>query len=288
MRKVKLIVGIVSTVAGLIAIYYVLQHEQAVLIHTKGIMAYKQWKVILRNYILMFLIVVPTFIALFIIAWKYRADNSKAERKLSDHPAGILKQLCLWLLPAPIVAILIFFTWKDAHDLDPYRPLVSDVKPLTIQVVALDWKWLFIYPEQGIATVNLVHFPEKTPINLRLAADESPMNSFWIPQLCGQIYAMTGMITPLHIMADGPGEYSGRAAEINGKGYSRMTFLAKSSSQQDFEKWVADVKGSSLKLTHNVYDGLVKTSLNHPVTFYGQVEVDLFNKIVMKYMHHNL
>jgi cytochrome o ubiquinol oxidase subunit 2 len=286
MRRAKLLVGIVAIIAGLLAIYYVMQHEKAVLTHPKGIMAHSEWRVIATNYLLMFLIVIPTFIALFVIAWKYRADNPKAKRNLSDRSAAVFKQLWLWLLPMPIVGVMIFYTWKVAHELDPYRPLVSEVRPLTIQVVALDWKWLFIYPEQGIATVNLVHFPEKTPINLKLAADGSPMNSFWIPQLSGQIYAMTGMITPLHIMANGPGEYAGRAAEINGSGYSGMTFLAKSTSQEDFEKWVADVKGSSLKLTQDVYDELTKASEDHPVTLYSQVEEKLFNKIVMKYMHH--
>ena len=106
----------------------------------------------------------------------------------------MFKELILWMIPTVVIAVMIVVTWRATHKLDPYRPLASDTKPLIIQVVALDWKWLFIYPEQGIATVNFVQFPERTPIHFDLSADGSPMNSFWIPQLSGQIYAMTGMI----------------------------------------------------------------------------------------------
>ena len=180
---------------------------------------------------------------------------------------------------------MAFVTWNAAHELDPYKPIENGKTPLTIQVVAIDWKWLFIYPEQGIATVNFVEFPAQTPIRFELSADGSPMNSFWIPELSGQIYSMAGMATVIHMMADGPGVYPGRAAEINGKGLADMTFTAKSVWQSDFDDWVALVKRSPLKLTGPVYNELVKPSLNHPIQLYSDVESDLFNKIVMKYMH---
>src|SRR5262249_6679452 len=143
-----------------------------------------------------------------------------------------------------IIAPMAVITWRSAHELDPYKPLQSEARPLMIQVVALDWKWLFIYPEEGIATVNFIQFPVHTPIQFTLTADGSPMNSFWIPQLSGQIYSMTGMTTPLHIIADEPGEYAGRANELNGKGFADMHFVAKATSQSEFDEWVASVKGS--------------------------------------------
>jgi len=285
MKQFKFSLGICAVIVGLLAIFYVLQHEKTLITHPKGTIALSQLWVITTNYILMLIVVIPTFIALFMIAWKYRAKDPKANLA-KEHPPSLLKQMSIWLIPLPIIAVMIFLTWKTTHELDPYKPIKSDVKPLTIQVVALDWKWLFIYPEQGIAAINLIHFPERTPINFRLTADRSPMNSFWLPQLSGQIYAMTGMVTPLHIMADGSGEYVGRAAEINGKGYAGMTFLAKSTSQEEFEKWVAEMKRSPLRLSEKIYTELSHPSIDHPVTLYSHVEEDLFNTIVMKYMQH--
>ncbi len=182
---------------------------------------------------------------------------------------------------------MAILTWVATHELDPYRPLGTSLETFKIQVVALDWKWLFIYPEQGIATVNFVQFPEKTPIHFELAADGSPMNSFWIPELSGQIYAMTGMVTPLHLMADGSGVYKGRAAEINGRGYADMAFIAKSTSHSDFDDWVLSVKESPFQLSGPVYEELIKPSINPAALFYSHVEEGLFNKIVMKYMHHD-
>lgn len=283
MQKTKFLLGILAVVGALAAIIFVLGHEKTLVTHPKGIMAHSELKLITTNVALMLSILVPTAILLLFVAWKFRSDaKSKYE---PEHTSSPLSQIVVWGLPSIVVAVMAVITFKATHKLDPYRPLDSEVKPLVIQVVALDWKWLFIYPEQGIATLNLVQFPEKVPIQFDLAADDSPMNSFWIPQLSGQIYSMTGMVTKLHIMADGPGEYAGRAAEINGDGYAYMTFVAKSSTQADFEDWVANVKKSSLQLTDNVYSDLIKPSQNNPVALYSYVEKDLFHKLVMKYMH---
>ena len=278
-------IGILAILSAGLAIFFVLSSEHALITHPKGLIAREELGVISRHFLLMMIIIVPTFLALFWTVWKYRSKNIDAKFK-PDATSKVSGEVILWIIPSVVIAVMSFMTWKATHKLDPYKPLVSDITPLTIQVVALDWKWLFIYPEQGIATLNFVQFPERTPIHFTLAADGSPMNSFWIPQLSGQIYAMTGMVTPLHIMADGPGEYTGRAAEINGEGYADMTFLAKSTSQPDFEDWVARVKESPLQLTDDIYDELVKPSENNPIALYSYVEKDLFNKIVMKYMPH--
>ena len=266
------------------AILFVLRSEHALLIHPKGIIARKELKLIGTQILLMLIIIIPTLIALFSVAWRYRVKNMKVEQ-LPDHSTKGFPQWILWIAPSIIITIMSVVSWRATHELDPYKPIKSEAKSLTIQVVALDWKWLFIYPEQGIASLNFVQFPENTPIHFALSADGSPMNSFWIPQLSGQIYTMTEMITTLHIMADGPGEYVGRAAEINGAGFADMTFVAKSTTQSDFEKWVEKVKHSPLQLTNPVYNELLKPSPNNPIALYSSVERDLFDKIVMKYMH---
>ncbi|MBS0653034.1 MAG: COX aromatic rich motif-containing protein [Verrucomicrobia bacterium] len=269
------------------AVFFVLRSDAALLTHPKGIIARSELRLIATNYLLMLIVIVPTFILLFTVAWKYRAKNKGAKYE-PETTHGVFGELILWIIPSVIIAVMAVVTWDATHKLDPYKPLGGEVAPLTIQVVALDWKWLFIYPEQGIATVNFVQIPAGTPIQFALSADGSPMNSFWIPQLSGQIYAMSGMTTTLHMMADAPGVYTGRAAEINGRGFADMTFAVKSTSQSDFDDWVAFVKQSPLQLTNSTYNEFAKPSENNPITLYSYVEKDLFNKIVMKYMHTTL
>lgn len=283
MKKFKVGLGLFALICLIIAIIFVLQSEKTLITHPKGVVAQGELRLIVTDYLLMLVVIIPTFMALFFVAYKYRSDkhfNPEIEIKPSAWRVSLL-----WIFPALVVAVLMTLTWKSAHELDPYRPLESESKPLTIQVVALDWKWLFIYPDQRIATLNLVQFPAAIPVHFKLAADGSPMNSFWIPQLSGQIYAMSGMTTQLHIMADEPGIYSGRAAEINGKGFSDMTFEARASSLSDFEDWVASVKQSPQELTLPIYEQLTKPEINKEIVFYSDVESDLFKHIMMKYMH---
>jgi cytochrome o ubiquinol oxidase subunit 2 len=284
MKKIKFVISLLAVLSGVLAVFFVLKDESTLVTHPKGIIAESELNLITTNILLMLLIIIPTFVWLLVTAWKYRSKNAKAPYD-PNQSHGISTELVLWILPTLIVAVMAVITWKATHELDPFKPLKSEVKPLTIQVVALDWKWLFIYPEQGIASLNFVRFPANTPIQLKLAADGSPMNSLWLPQLSGQIYVMTGMITQLHIMANSPGVYTGRAAEINGDGYSDMTFVAESTLQSDFDKWVASAKQSPLQLTDLSYNELTRRSMNDPIAIYSSVEKDLFDKIVMKYMH---
>ncbi len=204
MKRITPIIGILAILGALLAAFFVLRSENALLTHPKGIIAQSELDLIVINYCLMLIVIVPTFILLFVTIRKYHAKNSKVKSD-PEHALSVFGELILWMIPSIVIAVMVVITWKAAHELDPYKPIKSEVKPLTIQVVALDWKWLFIYPEQGIATLNFVQFPAGTPIHFELAADGSPMNSFWIPQLSGQIYSMTGMTTQLHIMADEPG-----------------------------------------------------------------------------------
>ncbi len=282
--KRKFLIGILAISIAAIGIVTVLVSENALVVHPKGIIAQNELELIITNVILMLIIIIPTYILLFAIVWKYCIKNETANYD-PDHSYGAIGELIMWGVPSIIVLVMAIVTWKATHELNPYKPLESEIKPLTVQVVALDWKWLFIYPEQGIATLNYLSIPERTPIHFKLSADGTPMNSFWIPQLSGQIYSMTGMTTQLYLMADGPGTYDGKAVEINGEGYADMTFKARSSSQKDFEDWIAQVKKSPLHLTQDIYDDLVKPSVNKSVILFSEVESNLYHKIIQKYMY---
>lgn len=188
-----------------------------------------------------------------------------------------------WIAPTVLIIIFSVVTWETAHALDPYRPLSSSHKPITIQVVALDWKWLFIYPNEKIATVNIVEFPVNTPVNFQLTAD-APMNSFWIPSLGGQIYAMAGMVTQLHLSASTIGEFPGRAAEINGKGFSDMNFIAKSVDQRDFNTWVHTVQTTGKPLSLSSYNLLAKPATFTKAAYYTYADSHLFSEIVAKFV----
>lgn len=247
-----------------------------------GLIALQERNLIVFAVFLMLLVVIPVFILMAVIAWRYRAGNTSAAYT-PDHDHDLVAELTWWAIPAVIIFALAVVTWKSSHDLDPYRPLRTAAKPLTIQVVALDWKWLFIYPEQGIATVNEAYLPENTPIDFEITAD-APMNSLWIPQLGGQIYAMPGMVTRLHLMADRTGDYSGVSANFSGAGFSGMKFAAHAVTGADFEYWVQSAKQNPSALTLEEYDTLSKPSTNDPVRSYGTVDPSLYNAIVDKFL----
>lgn len=250
----------------------------------KGLVATQQRNLLLFIQVVMLLVVIPVYFLTFYFAWKYRADNVKAvydphedENKLSE--------VLWWGIPIVLVVIISIVTWIKTVELDPYKPLVSEKKPLKIQVVALQWKWLFIYPEEKIATVNFFYFPEKTPLHFEITAD-APMNSFWIPQLGGQIYAMPKMRTELHLIANEKGDFRGSSANISGAGFADMHFIATATSEEDFNKWIKEAKNSSLILTMKEYQKLALPNTDLPTT-YRLEEENLFDAIIMKYMVPN-
>jgi cytochrome o ubiquinol oxidase subunit 2 len=231
--------------------------------------------------LLMLLVVVPVIVMTFLFAWKYRASNTDAVYTPKwSHSTKI--EIAVWAVPVLIIIALGYVTYKSTHALDPYKPLESDVKPITIEVVAMDWKWLFIYPEQGIATVNKIVFPANTPINFKVTSD-TVMNSFFIPGLGGQIYAMAGMQTKLHLIANRNAEMDGISANYSGAGFTGMKFKAISTSQADFDAWVSDVKKAPKKLEKAEYEALSKPSQNNPVELYSSFTPNLFQIIVDKY-----
>lgn len=234
--------------------------------------------------LLSIIVVVPVFALTIWIVWKYRESNVRTKKKYQpDWDRSWLYESIWWGIPMTIILILSVVAWQSAHHLDPYRQLASDKKPLTIQVVSLDWKWLFIYPEQHVASVNQVAIPINTPVDFKITSD-TVMNSFWIPQLGGQIYAMPGMVTQLHLMADKTGNYFGTPANITGKGFSTMTFRARASTAQGFEAWLKQAAASPDILNENAYQALAKPSENNPVVYYSAIDPNLFDNIVMNYM----
>jgi len=251
------------------------------LLDPKGQVGIEQKNLILIATGLMLLVVIPVIIMTVAFAWKYRASN-KAATYTPDWSHSTKIEAAVWIIPILIIIALGYVTYHSTHKLDPYRPLDSDVKPIQIDVVALDWKWLFIYPEQGIATVNKINFPANTPVNFRVTSD-AVMNSFFIPGLGGQIYAMAGMTTKLHLIANENGVFDGISANYSGAGFTGMKFKATATSQADFDAWVAEVKQSPLKLGKAEYEALAKPSEYNPVALYSEAPAELFQSIVDKY-----
>ncbi|QVL55172.1 MAG: ubiquinol oxidase subunit II [Simkaniaceae bacterium] len=277
--KIVIITLLIVAVGALTAIF-VTSHNIPIL-EPKGMIGMKERELIITCSSLMLIVVIPVMILAIVFGWKYR--EGRASKHTPDWEHNSIAECCWWGVPVVIIIILAVITWKTSHDLNPFKPIENGTKPIEIQAVALNWKWLFIYPEQGIATVNYVQFPEKTPINFVITA-EAPMNSFWIPQLGGQIYAMPAMRTKLHLVANEPGEFEGRNTNISGKGFAGMIFKAVSSTEQDFQDWVGQVKSSGESLTWEAYKQLVEPSQYVTMKVYGSVQTHLFDQILMQYM----
>jgi cytochrome o ubiquinol oxidase subunit 2 len=252
---------------------------------SKGVIGAAESSLIATATYAMLLVVVPVILLTLFIAWRYRASNTKATYAPKwAHSTAI--EVVVWAIPAAIILYLGILTWKTTHELDPYKPLQSEVKPINVEVVALDWKWLFIYPDLGVASVNQLAFPVGTPVNFRITSD-SVMNSFFIPQLGSQIYAMAGMQTKLHLMADHAGDYAGISANYSGKGFSDMKFRALAMSNEDFDAWLKQVKNAPENLSMDVYAGVARPSEKVAVRYFSTVDPKLFNNIVAKYNYGN-
>ncbi len=258
-----------------------------VLLNAPGDVAAQQGRLIIVSTILMLLIIVPVIALTLLFAWRYRQSNKSATYAPDwDHSTAL--ELVIWAAPLLIIIALGAVTWISTHTLDPYRPLrridaarvvPDEVKPLVVEVVALDWKWLFIYPELGIATVNELAAPIDVPISFKITGS-SVMNSFFIPALAGQIYAMPGMETQLHAVMNKPGVYDGFSANYSGAGFSNMRFKFHGMSGSDFDRWVQGAKASGNSLDREAYLQLEKPSVREPVKRYASVAPDLYERIL--------
>ncbi|BBD97107.1 ubiquinol oxidase subunit II [Sphingobium amiense] len=260
-----------------------------VVMNPSGDVALQQRDLILISTGLMLLIVLPVMAMVVWFAVRYRASNAASEKDYDpdwDHSTKL--ELLIWSAPLMIIIALGALTWVSTHKLDPYRPLDRleagkaidpAVKPLTVQVVALDWKWLFIYPELGIATVNELALPTDVPVRFDITAS-TVMNSFYVPELAGQIYAMPGMKTQLHAVANRAVTGKGLSANYSGAGFSHMRFNYRAMDQAGFDRWVAGVKSSRVGLTRPVYLTLAKPSEKAPVAYFTTADPKLFDAVV--------
>lgn len=253
-------------------------------IHPVGFVARVERLLLFDSLLLMLLIVVPVIIMSFFFAFRYRSGrNAKYTPDWSHN--NKLEAIC-WGFPCVIVVVLAVWAWESTHKLDPYRPLDVPGKPLEIQAVSLRWKWLFIYPEQNIATVNYVEMPEGRQVAFKITSD-APMNGLFIPQLASQIYSMGGMRTQLHIIANKLGTFDGFSSNYSGDGFSEMNFKAHVVTASHFSDWVGQMQQKHHELTIDEYAKIAVPSSNAPVIFYSSVYPGLFDKIMMQFMMPN-
>jgi cytochrome o ubiquinol oxidase subunit 2 len=244
----------------------------------KGPIALAERQILLNALGIMLAIVIPVILAILAVAFWFRASNWRASYLPDFEYSGRL-ELLVWSIPAMTVLLVGGVAWVGAHDLDPRKPINSSVKPVTVQVVSLDWKWLFIYPEQGIASVNHLTVPVGTPISFELTSS-TVMNSFFVPQLGGQIYTMSGMVTRLHLQADHPGTYPGLSAMFSGDGFSDMRFTVDAVSNDKFAQWVSQAREAGPVLDTQSYKDLAKPSKAIAPFTYRAVAADLFSGVV--------
>jgi cytochrome o ubiquinol oxidase subunit II len=269
--------GLLGWLVGCGALAVASCSQQGVL-DPQGPIASAQLLLLLNATAIMLVVVIPVILATLGFAWWYRSSNARASRSTDEGYEG-RTEFVTWSIPTLIVILLGGVIWISSHQLDPRAPIPTNVNPLRVEVVALDWKWLFIYPDQGVAAVNQLVVPVGTPVNFRLTS-ATVMNSFFVPQLGSQIYTMGGMTTHLNLMADNPGEYPGFSAMFSGDGFAEMRFVAKAVPAGDFDSWVAQVRGSGSALDDAAYAALAKPSIAVPPRTYRSLEPKLFDRII--------
>ena len=251
------------------------------LLDPKGAIALAERGLMLQATLFMLIVAVPVFFLTFFFAWRYRASNKKANYQ-PDWEHSRMEELIWWAIPFEIVLVLGALTWTSTHELDPRMPIQAEQPAMVVQVVALEWKWLFIYPEQGIATLNYLALPVGQPVRFDVTSD-APMNSFWIPNLGGQIYAMTGMTNSLNLVADEEGKFIGRSANYSGEGFAQMKFTAEATSREEFDAWVKEVRTYPDTLTSQSYERLSTPSIPYAPVYYSLVEPNIYNKILSQF-----
>lgn len=262
---------------------FVVGKGQFALFEPTGLVGMKEKNLLLFALGLSLIVVLPVFTMLVWFSIRYRETNRKAKYDPEWDKNNKL-ELLWWGIPIVIIVILSVVTWRTSHSLDPYRKLASKNSTIDVQVVALQWKWLFIYPEYGTASVNELAMPVDHPVSFRLTAD-APMSAFWIPKLGTQIYSMNGMSSQLNLMANKTGTYTGYNSNINGEGYAKMQFKAVAMSEKDFTTWTKKGQQSSNMLTSQTYEKLAKPAEFNGTRQYMLMDDTLFDTIVMKYMN---
>jgi cytochrome o ubiquinol oxidase subunit 2 len=252
--------------------------SQMILLAPKGPVGHSERFVIITAFALMLIVVIPAIVMAFWFAWRYKASNTKAVYTPKWSYSGKI-DLVVWLVPVAIVVGLGTLAWTTTHKLDPYRPIAPDTTPVSIEAVSLDWKWLFIYPDYHIATVNQIVFPVNKPLRFRITSD-TVLASFFIPQLGSQLYAMPGREARLYLLADEPGTYEGHNQQFSGRGYAGMHFKAIAVPAEEFKDWVLKTKQSSERLDRARFEALARPSVDLPVQHFSRVESGLFDYIL--------
>lgn len=255
--------------------------SDAPVLHPKGPIALAERDLLFTAFWLMMIVAIPAILLTLLFAWRYRNREHGAEHAPEWDGSNAIEAV-VWLVPAAIVIAIGTLVWDSTHKLDPYKALAGDKPEFKVQAVALDWKWLFLYPELGTASVNELAFPADRPLSIEITSD-TVMNSLMIPALGGQIYAMAGMRSELNLIADEPGVFMGRNTMYSGDGFSDQHFQAHAMGADDFKAWQEKVSGTGTALDAATYAELHKKSVANPVTYYGSVEPDLFMTILKKY-----
>lgn len=269
---------------GLLSLTACQSHLIGVL-NPKGIIAYEERKLLFDTLALMLIVVLPVIIMSFTFVYHYQVSHLIKDYKPNWGHSYFLETLW-WGIPCAIIVVLAIITWRETHKLDPFARISGHPQPpMIIQVIALPWKWLFIYPEQDIATINYLTIPVNQQVEYWFTTDNVPMSAFFVPQLGSQIYAMAGMRSRLHLLANQVGTYDGMNTQFNGDGFSDMHFPVQVMEQAQFEKWVSDAKKTSNHLTDAAYYELLKPSIGDKPKLYSGVPKDLFNQVIALYMN---
>lgn len=286
-RGVFAAIGVVVALGLVVLAWLLVRDVQFDVLNPSGEIAIQQRNLLIFTLCLSALVVIPVYLMLGAFAWRYHEDNKKKAKYTPEWGANNWLEALWWGIPVALIGVLSVVTWQTSHALDPYRELASEQETVKVQVVALQWKWLFIYPDHGVATLNQLPVPEKAPIHFRLTAD-APMSGFWIPALGSQIYAMNGMDSQLNLSADRPGDFGGYSTNINGKGYADMKFMVHSMTKQDFESWLTKAKQSSQRMNMATYDQLAKPGADTTERTYVLEDKQLYRKIMDRFMHGSM
>jgi cytochrome o ubiquinol oxidase subunit II len=246
----------------------------------QGPVASAERLIMLNATAIMLVVVVPVIVLTIAFAWWYRASNTRAAYRPDWSYSGEI-ELVVWSIPTMVVILLAGVAWTGSHQLDPARELASDATPIRIEVVSLDWKWLFIYPDEKIAAVNQLVVPAGVPIEFALTS-ATVMNAFFVPQLGSMIYTMAGMTTRLNLMAERPGDYPGLSAQFSGDGFSDMRFLVHAVPPSEFQSWLARTRGVGPELNADAYSQLARAGTLTKAQIYGSVDPNLFERIVQQ------
>lgn len=273
----------VLVAVGLVGLFaFLVNGKDIPVLHPSGEIATKQFNILMFALLLSALVVVPVFTLLIVFSIKYRAGNTSAAYRPEWGENKWLEGLW-WGIPIAIIGILAVITVQTSHSLDPYKAL-SGGKALEVQVVAMEWKWLFIYPAQNVATLNYLPIPVNTPVHFTMTSD-APMNAFWIPALGSQVYAMSGMASQLNLKATKTGTYTGYTTNINGEGYAKMTFQTKVTDVPAFDSWAKTAARSPEAMTMARYTALAQPKSDTTEKTYRLANKKLFEYIVQKYGH---